>query len=120
DANQAAVARRAREAEEFRAQVSSCEEAPQLIKKYVSGQSSPAETVIAGRLPAQTRQALAGVPVGKATAPIRSEYGVEMLVICGHKAAQGEMPTRQQIDNTLYEQQLSMMGRRHLRDLRRD
>ena len=120
DANQAAVARRAREAEEFRAQVSSCEEVPQLIKKYVSGQSSPAETVIAGRLPAQTRQALAGVPVGKATAPIRSEYGVEMLVICGHKAAQGEMPTRQQIDNTLYEQQLSMMGRRHLRDLRRD
>ncbi len=120
DANQAAVARRAREAEEFRAQVSSCEEAPHLIKKYVSGQSSPAETVIAGRLPAQTRQALAGVPVGKATAPIRSEYGVEMLVICGHKAAQGEMPTRQQIDNTLYEQQLSMMGRRHLRDLRRD
>lgn len=120
DAGQAAVARRAREAEEFRAQVSSCDQAKQLITKYVSGQSSPAENVIAGRLPPQTRQAVAGVPVGKATAPLRSEYGVEMIVVCGHKAAQGEMPTRDQIDNSLYEQQLSMMGRRHLRDLRRD
>jgi peptidyl-prolyl cis-trans isomerase SurA len=120
DANPQAIARRAREAEEFRAQVSSCEEAPKLIAKYVSGQSLPAEAVIAGRLPPQTRQAISGVPVGKATVPIRSDQGVEMLVICGHKAAQGELPTREQIDNTLYEQQLSMMGRRHLRDLRRD
>jgi len=120
DAGQQAVARRAREAEEFRAQVSSCDEASTLVKKYVSGQASPAENVIAGRLPAQTRQAIAGVPVGKATAPLRSEYGVEMIVVCGHRAAQGEMPTRDQIDNSLYEQQLSMMGRRHLRDLRRD
>ncbi|PKQ01871.1 MAG: hypothetical protein CVT73_21195, partial [Alphaproteobacteria bacterium HGW-Alphaproteobacteria-12] len=120
EANPQAVARRAREAEEFRAQVSSCDEAAKLITKYVSGQSVPPETIIAGRLPAQTRQAISGVPVGKATVPIRSEQGVEMLVICGHKAAQGEMPTREQIDNTLYEQQLSMMGRRHLRDLRRD
>lgn len=120
DANQQAVARRAREAEEFRNQVSSCDEAAKLITKYVSGRSTPPETIIAGRLPAQTRQAISGVPVGKATVPIRSEQGVEMLVICGHKAAQGEMPTREQIDNTLYEQQLSMMGRRHLRDLRRD
>ena len=54
------------------------------------------------------------------TKPIRSERGMEMLVICGHKAAEGEMPTREQIDNNLFEQQLSMMGRRHLRDLRRD
>lgn len=120
DADQGAVARRAREAEEFRNQVSSCDQAKNLIRKYVSGQSSPAENVIAGRLPPQTRQAIANVPVGKATVPLRSKYGVEMIVVCGHRVAQGEMPTREQIDNSLYEQQLSMMGRRHLRDLRRD
>lgn len=120
DANPQAVARRAREAEEFRNQVSSCDEAAKLITNYVSGRSTPPETIIAGKVPAQTRQAIFGVPVGKATVPIRSEQGVEMLVICGHRAAQGELPTREQIDNTLFEQQLSMMGRRHLRDLRRD
>jgi len=120
DAEPAAVNRRAREAQEFRSQVTSCEDAPALIRKYLSGTSSPLQQVIAGQLDPRTRQAVARTAVGGATEPIRSERGVEMLVICGHRPAQGEMPTRAQIDDTLYEQQLSMMGRRHLRDLRRD
>ncbi len=120
DAEPAAVARRAREAEEFRSQVTSCEEAPALIRKYLSGSSSSPQQVIAGNLEPRIRQALANVPVGRATVPLRSDRGVEMLVICAHRPTQGEMPTREQIDDTLYEQQLSMMGRRHLRDLRRD
>ncbi|MEX0838591.1 MAG: peptidylprolyl isomerase [Parvibaculum sp.] len=120
DADPAAVSRRAREAQEFRSQVASCESAPALIRKYLSGTSEAPRQVLAGNLDPRTRQALANVAVGKATEPIRSEAGVEMLVVCGHKPAQGEIPTREQIDNSLYEQQLSMMGRRHLRDLRRD
>lgn len=120
DADPAAVSRRAREAQDFRSQVTSCEAAPGLIRKYLSGTSSPVQQVIAGQLEPRVRQALTGVRVGGATDPIRSERGVEMLVICAHKPAQGEMPTREQIDDSLFEQQLSMMGRRHLRDLRRD
>lgn len=120
NADQQAVARRAREVNEFRSQVTSCNDAPALIGKYVSGTASPKRQVIAGQLEPRLRQALAGTEVGGTTEPIRSERGVEMIVVCAHKAAQGEMPTREQIDNTLYEQQLSMMGRRHLRDLRRD
>ena len=120
DANPQAVARRAREAEEFQSKVTSCDAASGLIENYLSGAASPKKEVIAGQLDPRTRQALVGVSVGSATKPIRSERGMEMLVICGHKAAEGEMPTREQIDNNLFEQQLSMMGRRHLRDLRRD
>jgi peptidyl-prolyl cis-trans isomerase SurA len=120
NADQQAVARRAREVNEFRAQVTSCNDAPALIEKYVSGTAGPKRQVIAGQLEPRLRQALAGTEVGGTTEPIRSERGVEMIVVCAHKAAEGEMPTREQIDSTLYEQQLSMMGRRHLRDLRRD
>ena len=120
DAEAAAVNRRAREAQEFRSQVTSCEVAAGQIRKYLSGTSSPPQQVIAGQLEPRVRQAVARVPVGGVTEPIRSERGVEMLVVCAHRPAQGEMPTREQIDDTLYEQQLSMMGRRHLRDLRRD
>lgn len=120
DAEAAAVNRRAREAQEFRSQVTSCEMGAELIRKYLSGTSSPPQQVIAGQLEPRVRQAVARVPVGGVTEPIRSERGVEMLVVCAHRPAQGEMPTREQIDDTLYEQQLSMMGRRHLRDLRRD
>lgn len=120
DADQQAVARRAREVTEFRAQVTSCSDAPALIRNYVSGSAGPKKQVIAGQLEPRLRQALANTEVGGTTEPIRSERGVEMIVVCAHKPAEGEMPTREQIDNTLYEQQLSMMGRRHLRDLRRD
>lgn len=120
DADPQAVSRRAREAEEFRRETSSCDEAAGLIGKYLSGAASPKKDVIAGQLDPRLRQALAGVKVGGTTEPIRSERGIEMVVVCGHKAAEGETPTREQIDSTLYEQQLSMMGRRHLRDLRRD
>lgn len=120
DADTQAVNRRAREVTEFRDSISSCDQAQQQIKKYVSGVAGPRQQVIAGQLEPRLRQALAGVAVGKATEPIRSEQGVEMIVVCGHRAAEGEMPTREQIDNSLFEQQLSMMGRRHLRDLRRD
>ncbi|MEQ8741171.1 MAG: peptidylprolyl isomerase [Hoeflea sp.] len=120
NADQQAVSRRAREVNEFRSQVTSCDDAPKLIEKYISGSAGPKRQVIAGQLEPRLRQALANTEVGGTTEPIRSERGVEMIVVCAHKAAQGEMPTREQIDNTLYEQQLSMMGRRHLRDLRRD
>lgn len=120
DADPQAVNRRAREVNEFRNSISSCDDAEQQIKKYVSGVASPRQQAIAGQLDPRVRQAIAGVPVGKASEPIRSDRGVEMIVVCGHRAAEGEMPTREQIDNTLFEQQLSMMSRRHLRDLRRD
>lgn len=120
DADAQAVNRRAREVNEFRNSISSCDDAAQQIKKYVSGVASPRQQAIAGQLDPRIRQAIAGVPVGKSSEPIRSERGVEMIVVCGHKAAEGEMPTREQIDNSLFEQQLSMMSRRHLRDLRRD
>jgi peptidyl-prolyl cis-trans isomerase SurA len=120
DADAQAVNRRAREVNEFRNSISSCDDAEQQIKKYVSGAASPRQQAIAGQLDPRIRQAIAGVPVGKSSEPIRSERGVEMIVVCGHKAAEGEMPTREQIDNSLFEQQLSMMSRRHLRDLRRD
>jgi peptidyl-prolyl cis-trans isomerase SurA len=120
DADPQAVNRRAREVNEFRNSVNSCEEAEQQIKKYVSGVASPPQQAIAGQLDPRVRQAIAGVPVGMASEPIRSDRGVEMIVVCAHRAAEGEMPTREQIDSTLFEQQLSMMSRRHLRDLRRD
>lgn len=120
DADAQAVNRRAREVNEFRNSISSCDDAEQQIKKYVSGVASPRQQAIAGQLDPRIRQAITGVPVGKASEPIRSERGVEMIVVCGHRAAEGEMPTREQIDNSLFEQQLSMMARRHLRDLRRD
>ncbi|MBI1210126.1 MAG: hypothetical protein GC190_01580 [Alphaproteobacteria bacterium] len=84
-------------------------------------------------LAADFRKILERTPNGRATPPLRSASGVQMFVVCaggmepGTQAAQiegktepFEMPTREEILNRLYKQELSMMARRYLRDLRRD
>jgi peptidyl-prolyl cis-trans isomerase SurA len=88
-------------------------------------------------LAADFRKILEKTPNGRATPPLRSASGVQMFVICSggmvpgrdavvQQQPQGEtihafqMPTREEVQNRLYNQELSMMARRYLRDLRRD
>ncbi|MDO9126497.1 MAG: peptidylprolyl isomerase, partial [Parvibaculum sp.] len=87
DAEPQAVSRRAREAEEFRRETKSCDDVPRLVGKYLSGAASPKKDVIAGQLDPRLRQALAGLKVGGTTERIRSERGIYMVVVCGHKPA---------------------------------
>lgn len=77
---------------------------------------------------------LSQTPNGRSTPPLVGGQGVEMYVICsggmtqavaagadpGPKiTAQGEV-TKEEVENRLYNQELSMLARRYLRDLRRD
>ena len=82
------------------------------------------------------RKILEKTPNGRATPPLRSASGVQMFVVCaggmipgrqqmqqeagGGEAKPFQMPTREDIQSRLYNQELSMMARRYLRDLRRD
>ena len=81
----------------------------------------------------QFRKILEGTPNGRSTPPLRGATGVEMFVICAggmQPAVQvGGGPgavtaatdvTKEEVENRLYNQELSMLARRYLRDLRRD
>lgn len=73
-------------------------------------------------------------PNGRATPPLRGASGVELFVICsggmvpapgmqtggGPKVIKAEEVTKESIENRLFNQELSMLARRYLRDLRRD
>ncbi len=73
-------------------------------------------------------------PNGRATPPLRGASGVELFVICsggmvpapgmqtggGPKTVKAEEVTKESIENRLFNQELSMLARRYLRDLRRD
>jgi peptidyl-prolyl cis-trans isomerase SurA len=72
-------------------------------------------------------------PNGRATPPLRGASGVEMFVICaggmvpaanvaagGPTVTAAKEVTKEDIENRLYNQELSMLARRYLRDLRRD
>lgn len=74
-------------------------------------------------------------PNGRSTPPLRGAGGVELFVICsggmvpaagmqtaggGPRTVKAEEVTKESIENRLFNQELSMLARRYLRDLRRD
>jgi len=66
----------------------------------------------------QFRQAAEGLNVGQISEPIRTSAGMHVLAVCGKRGAGEEAINRDQIENRLYGQQLSMIARRYMRDLR--
>lgn len=58
------------------------------------------------------------VPIGQLSQPIRTAVGLHLVTVCESRTAGANAPTREQIENRLVGQQLSMISRRYLRDLR--
>ena len=56
--------------------------------------------------------------VGELSAPIRTKVGLHVLAVCGKRAAGAAQIDHDQIENRLTGQQLSMIARRYMRDLR--
>jgi peptidyl-prolyl cis-trans isomerase SurA len=74
-------------------------------------------------LSAELQSAIAKTSPGGITEPLVSSAGVELIVRCD-KAVPKEsvmvIPSKDQIEEQLYEQQMTILARRFLRDLRRD
>lgn len=64
-------------------------------------------------------EAAANTPEGQLSAtPIRTDVGVHLVMVCGKRNAGGNLPTAEQIERRLFSQQLDLIGKRVLRDLR--
>ena len=71
----------------------------------------------------EIQAAIAKAGPGEATVPFTSPAGIEMMVRCDKRAPtlqKFEMPSRQQVEESLFDQQITMLSRRYLRDLRRN
>jgi peptidyl-prolyl cis-trans isomerase SurA len=69
-------------------------------------------------LSAQFKAAAEKLKPGEVSDPIRTEVGLHLVAVCSKHAGGSKMPTRDQIQNRLQSEQLSVMSRRYLRDLR--
>ena len=116
----AMVERRAKEAIKLTKEFKSCDDLSQQIKSYVGGVVDEPKTVVFGSLDARMKAVISKSKPGEIIPPIRSREGMEMIAVCSHQVEDAQMPTRNAIEDNLYSQQLSMMSRRHLRDLHRD
>jgi peptidyl-prolyl cis-trans isomerase SurA len=85
------------------------------IQGVVSGDLGEAETK---DLAPAFRDAAEALQVGQVSAPIRTDRGVHLIALCGRHLGGANQLTREQIENRLYGQELAMIARRQLRDLR--
>lgn len=64
-------------------------------------------------------EAAANTPENQLSAtPIRSEAGLHLVMVCGKRSATGGLPTAEQIERRLFAQQLDLVSKRVMRDLR--
>jgi peptidyl-prolyl cis-trans isomerase SurA len=71
----------------------------------------------------QIQKALSTTHPGEAATPFSSEAGIELIARCDKKMVEKTayvMPTRQQVEDQLFQNQISALARRYLRDLKRD
>jgi len=71
-----------------------------------------------GDLSAEFRQVVDKLKVGEIGGPVRTKAGVHLVALCGRRASGARAPTRDEIEGKLENEQLSMIARRYLRDLR--
>lgn len=66
------------------------------------------------------RKMLVKMGPGKITPPGLGKAGIQMIAYCSNKILKAPEVTAKQMENVLYNQQLSLHAERHLRDLNRD
>ncbi|MBW8304568.1 MAG: peptidylprolyl isomerase [Brevundimonas sp.] len=68
----------------------------------------------------QFQQVARSAPVGSVSTPIRTPLGLHLVGVCGRRVGGAEAPDPQAIENQLFRQNLTTLGRRYMRDLRDD
>ncbi|MDI1365963.1 MAG: peptidylprolyl isomerase [bacterium] len=99
-------------------QLTSCETLQATAEKVdglVAGDLGEAE--ITDLAPA-FQAAAAALEVGQVSDPIRTDAGLHLIAVCGKRQSGGAAPTHDQIENRLRGQQLALISKRYLRDLR--
>lgn len=81
----------------------------------VSGDLGEAETK---DLAPAFRQAAEGLQIGQVSEPIRTDAGLHLIAVCNRHQGGAQQMTREQIESRLYGQELAMIAKRALRDLR--
>jgi peptidyl-prolyl cis-trans isomerase SurA len=104
--------------EALRGQLHGCEQFEAIAGKVdgvLAGDLGEAE---AKDLAPAFRDAALALPVGDVSEPIRSDQGLHLLAVCSKRSNTAQGLNHDQIENQLIGEQLEMINKRYLRDLR--
>lgn len=77
------------------------------------------ETDISDLAP-QFQEIARSAEIGSIAAPVRTPLGLHLIAVCGRRVGGPDVPTFQQVEGRLQNQNLAMLARRYIRDLRAD
>jgi peptidyl-prolyl cis-trans isomerase SurA len=69
-------------------------------------------------LAAEFRTAIEPLKAGQIAAPVRTKQGLHLIALCSKRTGGAHEPSHTEVENRLYGEQLSMLSKRFLRDLR--
>lgn len=68
----------------------------------------------------QFQQVARSAEVNTVSNPVRTPLGIHLLAVCGRRAGGVDVPTAREVEARLQNQNLAMLARRYIRDLRAD
>jgi len=98
----------------------SCEEIDKLAKGLATPLSGDLGKVRLDSMPAQLRNAVAGLEIGKASAPQVIDDGLLILMVCGREGDRTPTEDRANTRTMLMNQRMTLTARQYLRDLQRN
>ncbi|OYW97056.1 MAG: peptidylprolyl isomerase, partial [Caulobacter vibrioides] len=118
DATQAQVDAATKLLTDLKPKITSCqtlEATAEKVDGLVAGDLGEAE--ITDLAPA-FQEAANKLEIGQVSDPIRTDAGLHLIAVCGKRQGGANAPTHDQIENRLRGQQLALIAKRYLRDLR--
>lgn len=100
--------------------IKSCEDLVALKEKFPTATISDQQTMTIGELDEVFQSAVIPLQAGEASAPLLTNQGFHVIGVCDREDVGVNLPDRVQIENQLANQQMTMIARRYLRDLRND
>lgn len=118
-ASSTAVASQKELAETIGASVRGCQDFSKVTRELGAGISGDLGQLKLGELPADLRAIVGTLAVGTPSAPVVSNEGIRVLIVCERKSPEeATLPKREEVEQRLILQRLELRARRHLRDLR--
>lgn len=99
-----------------------CSNLSQVAEQHENAVAVDVETFKIKDLPPAIQQTVLNLQGGQSANPLPSDRGVHIFVVCSRTDVKTQVrePTREDVENRLYTQQLSMYAKRYIRDLRAD
>jgi len=95
-----------------------CADMDRLAQELQSPIPPDAGRVTVRDMPAALRAATAELPDGRASQPIKTAGGYLVVMVCARERPDLDLPSREQVRQRLVGEQLDLLARRYIRDLR--